>query len=459
MWPEGFARSLWRISALRLALLSILASLVGALLVFGIVHHAAESGWRDQMDERVRDAQADILGDIQNNHESLSWNVRATLAEGSGLFYAALAPDGRWIAGNFRLSAMAADGWAGPKTLKSEPGLTLPQHVLAIRGTVLRFPDGERLFIAADASALVTLKSLIVSSFLGVFGILLALGLVTGLWAARGTLKRVDRFANALHKIMEGDLSRRIAVDGSGNEFDRLATEMNQMLQRIQELMESLRQVTNDISHDLRSPLARLREHIELSRARFSDPALAEVCDEAITQLDQALGIFTAMLRIAEVEAGARRTRFAPVDLSALLAILVESYEPVLAESGITLTADIADGLRVQGDHELLAQLLVNLLDNVAIHAHGATKAEIHAVEKNGWAMLRISDDGCGIPAEARELVLQRFVRLDAARHSPVHGLVLALANAIITLHGARFALTGGEGTGLILRIELKAID
>jgi signal transduction histidine kinase len=454
MWLEKPARSLWRISGFRLVLRSVLLSLAGALLVFGIVHHAAESGWRDQIDVRVAAAQTDILGDIQRNRETLTWNVQTTLAEGSGLLYAALAPDGRWLAGNFRLSPAVADGWRGPKTLDREPGLTLPRHVLAIRGTALRFPGGQRLFIAADASALLTLKSLIARSFLAVFGTILALGLVTGLWAARGTLRRVDQFAQALHEIIDGDLSRRVEISRTGDEFDRLAAEMNLMLQRIQELMENLRQVTNDISHDLRSPLGRLREHLELSRSRVTDSALETVFDEAIAQLDQALGIFTAMLRIAEVEAGARRAQFGPVNLSALLTLLAESYEPVLTESGITLTAEIADGLKVHGDRELLAQLFANLLDNIALHAQGAAKASICATAEVGWMHLKISDDGRGVPVEAQARVLQRFVRLDAARHRPGYGLGLPLARAIAALHGGQFAISGGEA-GLTVLIKL----
>ncbi len=456
MWLEGPARSLWRISGFRLALLGVLAALAGAMLVFAIVHHATEDSWRDQIDERVAAAQADILGDLKQDHNGLTRNVQVTLAEGSGLFYAALAPDGRWLAGNFHLSPAVAAGWTRPKTLERQPGLALPRHVLAIRGTSLRFPDGERLFIAADASALLTLKTLIARSFLAVFGTILALGLLTSLLAARGTLKRVDQFASTLHDIMEGDLSRRINLSRSGDEFDRLAVEMNQMLQRIQELMENLRQVTNDISHDLRSPLARLREHLELSHARSADPTVRQLCDEAIAQLDQALDIFAGLLRLAEVEAGARRTHFASVDLSALLGMLAESYEPVLAEHNIALQTDIAPGLHVQGDRELLAQLFTNLLDNITLHAQGTSRAEIRAERENGWVQFSIGDDGRGIPAEARNRVLQRFVRLDTARQRPGHGLGLPLASAIAVLHGGRLIIADGM-PGLLIRISLPA--
>lgn len=456
MWLEGTARSLWRISGFRLAILGVLAALAGALLVFGIVHHATEDSWRDEIDRRVAGARADMLGDLRRDHLGLAWNVRATIAEGSGLFYAALGPDGQWLAGNFRLSPAVADAWTGPRTLETGPGLVLPRHVQSIRGIALRFANGERLFIAADASALLSLKSLIARSFVAVFGTILVLGLLISLLVARSTLKRVDDFATTLHDIMEGDLSRRITLSPSGDEFDRLAAQMNQMLQRIQALMDDLRQVTTDISHDLRSPLARLREHLELSRKRSADPALAAVCDEAIAQLDQALEIFAAMLRLAEVEAGARRAQFTEVDLSALLVLIAESYEPVLAEHGITLRAEIAPGLRVQGERELLAQLFVNLFDNIALHAKGAGMAAMRATARGGEIELHIDDDGCGIPEEERGRVLRRFARLDSARPRPGHGLGLSLAQAIVTLHGGCLTLTSA-GTGLGVRITLPA--
>lgn len=454
MLIEGKLRAAWRISGFRLVLRSVLLSLAGALLVFGIVHHAAETGWRNQIDSRIASAQADILGDLHTNNEGLAANVRTTLAEGSGMFYAAQAADGTALAGNFQLSRSIADGWSGLQTVKRQPGLVLPAHVLAIRGTMLRLPDGERLFIAADSSALITLKSLIASSFLTVFGTILVLGLVTSILAARTTLARVDCFTKALQDIMAGDLSARLKINGTGDEFDRLALEMNKMLQRIQELMENLRQVTSDISHDLRAPLARLRTHLELSRARFEDPVLAETIDEAIGQLDGALNIFAAMLRIAEIEAGARRAQFCPVDLSALLTLLAESYEPAFAEQGISLTAEIEPGLSLEGDRELLAQAITNLLDNIALHAQGASRATIRAAAQPGRIMLQLADDGIGIPVEARTRIWQRFVRLDTARHSPGFGLGLSLVESIAALHGGNVSLVD-SARGLCIRIEL----
>jgi signal transduction histidine kinase len=198
--------------------------------------------------------------------------------------------------------------------------------------------------------------------------------------------------------------------------------------------------VTNDISHDLRSPLAHLREHLELSRRRFAGPELTLVFDEALAQIDQALEIFTAMLRIAEVEAGARRRNFAELPFSEILDGLAEAYEPAFSAAGIGLTVDMPAGLVLRGDKELLQQMFANLLDNVMLHA-GATEARIAAAQSGRRISVEIADNGASIPPEQRGRVFQRFVRLDASRHLPGHGLGLSLAAAIAALHGGGIEL------------------
>jgi signal transduction histidine kinase len=445
MWFEAPVRLLFKTSGFRLALRSLALSLGGAALVFFIIHHAAETIWRDQIDTAVSGALSDLLGDLRTNDQGMAQNVRETMAEGGGLFFADIGSDGTLRAGNFNVSPAVLAAWVGPCTFRRQDGLTLPRRVLAIRGTAYRFAGGETLLIAANASPLLALNALVARSFTAVFGTILALGLLNGYLAARSTMRRVDAFATTIIEIMNGDLSRRMVVSENGDEFDRLATGLNAMLQRLQELMDNLRQVTNDISHDLRSPLARLREHLELSRARFTGPGLEEMFDEALTQIDQALDIFAAMLRIAEVEAGARRARFTVVPLSDLLTMLAESYEPAFAASGISTVTDIAPGLTLHGDKELLAQMFTNLLDNIILHAVGTSVTSIYAVLVDGQIEIIISDNGCGIPPDQQARVFQRFVRLDASRHLPGHGLGLSLAGAIAALHGGRITLEDND--------------
>ena len=431
-----------RFSGFRLALRSLALSLGGACVVFAVVHHSVETSWRNETESEVSGALTDLLGDLRTNHQSLAWNVRATMAEGGGLFFAVLAPDGRWEAGNFHLAAAAAARWTGARTMLRQDGLSLPRRVQALHGMVWHFPDGETLFIAGNATPLRLLNKLTLHSFLAVLATIMALGLLNGYLAAGAAERRVDVFATTIREIMEGDLTRRIELHGTGDEFDRLAVGLNAMLQRIQTLMENLRQVTNDISHDLRSPLARLREHLELSRERFRGAELTAMFDEALAQTDQALGIFSAMLRIAEVEAGAWREGFVTVALSPLLTALGETYEPSFEAAGIIIEMDIAPGLAVPGDQDLLTQLFINLLDNVTLHAQGASRVVLHAAQTGRRVEVSIADNGRGIPPGQSERVMQRFVRLDASRNRPGYGLGLPLVSAIAALHGGLINLT-----------------
>lgn len=451
---EGLLRLLLKTSGFRLALRSLALSLGGAALVFLIIHHAAEVTVRGQFDETVAGEISDVVSDTSGNQETLTQSVEDAMAQGGGAFYAVLAPDGTLRAGNFRLSRAAAARWRGARTLHRRDGVDLPPRVEAIRGTARRFPDGQTLFVAENAGALVALNKLIARSFAAVFGTILAMGLLSGYLAARATLTRVDAFAKAIGEIMEGDLARRVPVSPAGDEFDRLATSLNAMLRRIQELMENLRQVTNDISHDLRSPLARLREHLELSRRRFTGPGLPQMFDEALAQIDQALEIFAAMLRIAEVEAGARRSHFGLVPLSGLLETLAESYEPAFSAAGITLSADTPAGLTLRGDKDLLQQMVANLLDNVMLHAAGASEVAIRAAPAGSGIRIIVADNGTGIPPGQRARVLQRFARLDAARHLAGHGLGLSLAAAIAALHDGNIELRD-NGPGLMAVVSL----
>jgi signal transduction histidine kinase len=441
MWRERPSRALLKTSGFRLALRSLALSLGGAILVFLIIHHDADAIWREQNDTAVNAALSDILSDIQEDNQGVAPNVRETIDEGGGLFFADIGPGGTLRAGNFNVAPALLANWHGMQSFERADGLTLPPRVLAVRGVAHRFANGETLLIAANASPLLTLNALVARSFTAVFGTILALGLLNGYFAAHAASRRVDGYATAIEEIMNGDLSRRLTVGRAGDEFDRLATGLNAMLQRLQELMENLRQVTNDISHDLRSPLARLREHLELSRRRFAGAELAAMFDEALAQIDQALDIFTAMLRIAEVEAGARRRKFAALPLSSLLEELAETYEPAFSTAGIALTAQIQPRLLLRGDKELLLQMLANLLDNVMLHADGASIAHITAAQTGGHIDIEISDNGAGIPESEQARVFQRFVRLDASRHLPGHGLGLSLATAIAALHDGSIAL------------------
>jgi signal transduction histidine kinase len=455
MFRAAFLRLL-RTTGFRLALQSIAISVCGALLVFTIIYQASEAAVRTDLESTVQSEKLDVLADAHDDG-SIIKAVEGEIAESVGTFYALTGPDGAMLAGNLSISPPVAAQWTGMQTLTREDGLALPKHVTAIRGLASRLGNGDVLYVAENASALSALNHLIANAFAAVFCTILALGLAGGLLAARSTLRRVDAISETSRDIMRGDLSRRINLRNTGDEFDRLAISLNNMLDRIQALMENIRQVTNDIAHDLRSPLARLREHLELARNGTTAPDLQLVFDKAITQTDAALSIFAALLRIAEIEAGARRSHFMMVDISGMLLDLKETFETVAEAEAQSLTANIAPGLTLTGDRELLTQMFVNVIENAIHHCPAGSKISLHAqIAPANCIDITIADNGPGIPADDRQRVLNRFVRLDAARHSPGSGLGLALVAAIAALHGGSIALEDNQpGLRFIISLPL----
>jgi len=236
---------------------------------------------------------------------------------------------------------------------------------------------------------------------------------------------------SASRAIVAGDLSRRIAVRGSNDEFDHLAVSLNTMLDRIEALMEGLRQVSADIAHDLRTPLTRLRQRLELARRRATTAeALRDALDGAIGEVDTILDTFGALLRIAQIEAGTKTEAAGPVDLSALAEGVADVYQPAAEEKGQTLTAAIAPDLTVPGDRELLTQMLANLVENAVRHAPPGAAIRLEAAARDGAAEVVVADTGPGIPAALHGKVFQRFFRLEQSRTTPRTGPGLSTAAA-----------------------------
>jgi len=253
---------------------------------------------------------------------------------------------------------------------------------------------------------------------------------------------------------MAGDLSRRVPTRGSGDDFDQLSASLNEMLDRIQTLMEGLRQVSNDIAHDLRTPLTRLRQRLEAARlkARTVDDYAGAV-DSTLADTDQILRTFGAMLRIAQIEAGTARSRFTTVDLSGVLRAIVDLYAAFAEDQQQALTGKIADGVSVHGDRELLTQMLVNLVENALRHSPAGTLVQVGLERQANAVLCSIADNGPGIPKEEYDKVFRRFYRLDASRATPGSGLGLSLVAAIAELHGVAISL-GDNQPGL--RVELR---
>ncbi|MBL8590364.1 MAG: HAMP domain-containing protein [Methylobacteriaceae bacterium] len=323
----------------------------------------------------------------------------------------------------------------------------------------VRLDNGAQLVVADDLDWIDNVQDAILNAFGWALAAGLVLAFVGGVWLATRFLERLDAMTRTASAIVGGDLSSRIPVGAGDDEFDRLARAFNAMLDRLAQLMESLKQVTNDVAHDLRTPLARLRHALDSAgRDAVSLPDMRARIDAAAHQIDGILETFAALLRIAEIEGGVRRAGFAPVDLGDLAGRLADDWRAVAEERRQTIAVEAAPGLVIPGDRELLTQLLANLLENALRHTPEGTRIRIRAAREAGAPVLAVIDDGPGVAEAERDKIFRRFYRTERSRTTPGGGLGLALAAAVAELHGATLSADDARpGLAVTLRFPAPA--
>ncbi len=286
----------------------------------------------------------------------------------------------------------------------------------------------------------------------------IALSLAGGLLISRPMLRRIDAINAAGTEIMAGELDRRIPLSGTGDEFDRLAENLNAMLDRIAGLIDGVREVSDNIAHDLRSPLARLRGRLELALDGPADEAACrEAIERTIAEADDLLKTFNALLSIARLEAGAEETRMGPFPLDGLLTDVCELYAPLAESAKIAFKLGPPGGLNVRGDRHLLFQCAANLIDNAIKFSPEGGEIDVSAAlaADPGMIEVAVADRGPGIPDALKQRVLERFYRIEAARNRPGSGLGLSLAAAIVMRHDGALALEDNHpGLRAVLRLK-----
>lgn len=286
----------------------------------------------------------------------------------------------------------------------------------------------------------------------------LVLAVGAGLVLSRGFLSRMDAITDTCRAIMAGRLSDRVPVAGSRDELARLASSINAMLDRIGTLMETINQISSDIAHDLRTPLTRLRQHLEEARTENLAPQdQMQIIDMAIAESENILAVFAALLRIGQIEAGVLRRPVGIVDLGAVVREVGETYRPVAEDSGHPLEVSGVLAARIRGDRELLFQLFANLIENAIAHTPRGTRIAIIQEMAERTSTISVSDAGPGIPRGEREKVFRRFYRLEQARSSKGSGLGLALVKAIAQFHNAAIALED-NAPGLVVSVRFTTI-
>jgi signal transduction histidine kinase len=347
------------------------------------------------------------------------------------------------------------EGWLRVRLARQGDSPAEPHSVLGRR---FELAGAFHLFVGRDVEEHGLFRRNLVEAFAWAFLPALALGGLGGLLIARYSRRRVEAVRAAAADIVAGDLSRRVPVTGSGDEFDRLATTINEMLERIAQLMGGLRLVTDSLAHDLRSPLGRARNAIELALAREGGEAAdyRQALEQTAVELQTILGTFEALIDIAQAESGADRVPRESVDLSSLATDLSELYQAAAESAGLSLSAAIAPRIVVQGHRQLLAQALANLLDNAVKFTPSGGRIALRLARHEREIVLSLADSGPGVPAADRDRVLQRFVRLDASRGTPGSGLGLSLVAAVAKLHGARLELSdNAPGLKVILSFPM----
>jgi signal transduction histidine kinase len=287
------------------------------------------------------------------------------------------------------------------------------------------------------------------------------MGVAGALFIARRVLKRVDAMTATGERIMAGDLTGRLPVTGSGDEFDRLANSLNTMLERIEGLMTGVKHVSDNIAHDLKTPLTRLRNQAEEAlRSAKSEADYRAALEATIDESDALIRTFEALLMISRAEAGEARTHMVDFDAAEAAKSVVELYEPLAEEKGLKLLVEAAPPLPLHGNRELVGQALANLVDNAIKHGvpAGGAPGEIRVTARaeGGRVMLTVADRGPGIPEKDRARVLERFVRLEESRSRPGAGLGLSLAAAVARLHGGELLLAD-NAPGLRVTLALPA--
>jgi len=441
---------LFNSAARRIALVAFVAYALTILLLGFAVYGATHAAFSRQIDLNVEQATSALLAEYRDDGlAGLSRTIALRKAPGPiSLGIALFGPDGRQLAGDLATTA-PAPGWQHITFLDPLEG---QDHA---RAKVTSLPGGYRLVVANDLIDLEAIDRAIFGIFAAVMGVLLAMGVGGAVILARYLRGKLDMIEDTASAIVAGDLARRAAIGRHNDEFDRVARSLNTMLDQIASLIANLRQISADLAHDLRTPLAALRNHLERMEQGARQPGEVEI---ALRKTDDVLALFDAILRISEVEAGSLRRAFAPVDLSGLLGELSETLGLLAEDDGRTLEARWQPGLCVHGDRQLLAQVIINLVENALRHTPHGAAIHVSVLAEGEQVILQIRDNGPGIPEGDRDRVLRRFVRLETSRSTPGHGLGLSLVSAIAHAHDAGLAL-GDAGPGLIvtLRFARKA--
>ena len=445
-----FRTSSFRLAAIYLALFTLSVGILGAVVYLVVRGEIAA-----EIDQDVAGESAALMNENSaHGRDRLAALIATRGGVGASSFaYGLVDARGNLIAGEIG----AAPGDSGWTTLREpEPDGMEGEAPADVRALVARLDDGGALVVADEWRGAQGPAHALLSAFGWALLATLALGTIGGILFSSQALKRIDAMSGAAKGIIEGDWRLRIPETGTEDELDHLAHTFNLMFDRIELLLEAHKAVGAAVAHDLRRPLARMAQRLERLIGRdASRDEVAAALETAIADIHGVLATFNAILRIGQIEAGARRAAFRPVELAAIAREVVEAFQPAAEEEGKTLAADLDAALPLSGDRELLTQMVANVVDNALRHTPPKTRMVVASARSaDGVGRLTVADDGPGVPAAERRRIFERFFRLDAARSAPGDGLGLSMVAAIAELHGLAYAAQDNQpGLRIVLEI------
>lgn len=446
-----------RSSTLRLALICIASFGVAVLALFGYVYWSTASFVLSRADESIAAERAAL-------RDTYDAGGRAALADAIAQRVGDRRLDDRVyvfadssftpVAGNLAAWPPALKGETGRATVKTPDWKPGSGQNAVLRVSQETLPTGEHLLVGRDIGDLAAFAGRIKTALTLAIALTFMLAGVASLAVTRRTVGRIESINAASRAIMQSGLGERIPLRGTQDEWDQLAENLNLMLDRIEALMDEVKQVTDNVAHDLRTPLARIRGRLEKASTRRRNPEDDRaVIGDTLADLDGVLRMFTSLTRISQIETRDRTAAFRRVDLAELTAAVAELFDAAAEDRGIALTTSADPDVSVTGDRDLLFDAMANLVDNAIKHGRAAGRVTLAVSAGDGAPVISIADDGPGIPAHELPHVFKRFYRLERSRRTPGNGLGLSLVAAVARLHGARVDMRN-RAPGLDVRLQ-----
>ena len=457
--------SFFKTTAFRLTAIYMVVFVLFSVVTVAYISYNASNRLRAQLDRNIQEEITQLSTWLERRGiRGLARYVDIRSRQAGSTVILLVSPQGQPLAGNI---PSIPPGFLDHETDRLHPRPyrrrnfegELERHMSFVR--IIPLPNQFYLVVGRDIGERTEFMRVIFGFIVIALVALAILGFLTWVLVGRRVLRRIDTLSATSQTIVEGNLSGRLAIDGSGDEFDRLAENVNGMLDRIEALMIGLKDVSDNIAHDLKTPLTRMRNRVETSlSSKKSSDELRSALEETISESDHLIRVFDALLKIARVEAGSNIGKDAKVDLNALVTDVVELYDPVAEDAGVTLVQHGEKRvIALSVNRELVSQAVANLIDNAIKYSKivDAPKVFVAVDEQDGFVAIKIKDNGPGIPVASRDQITKRFTRLETSRTEPGSGLGLSLVAAVAKLHGGELNF-GDNAPGLIavLKIPLK---